>query len=77
MEGKGRRGTYLRIYAEEESKVNTVIMFENLDSDDYEEVTITIQMTGASFDFTAELKYYNQVLTLAFSSFPPWLIVCM
>lgn len=36
-------------------------MFENLDSEDYEEVTITIQMTGASFDFTAELKYYNQV----------------
>jgi hypothetical protein len=52
-------------------------MFENLDSDDYEEVTITIQMTGASFDFTAELKFYNQVWVVVFSYCQRWLIVCM
>lgn len=52
-------------------------MFENLDSDDYEEVTITIQMTGSTFDFTAELKFYNQVQLTSLSCSRPWLIVCM
>lgn len=34
-------------------KANTLVVFENLDSEDYEEVTIIIQMKGESFEFSA------------------------
>jgi hypothetical protein len=47
--------SYSKIWREREGDtistdgVSSVITFENLDSDDYEEVTISIQMTGSNF----------------------------
>lgn len=51
-------------YSASDDHVSTVIIFENLDSEDYEEVSITLKMKGRTFDFTAELKFHNQVLII-------------
>lgn len=51
-------------YSASDDQVSTVLIFENLDSEDYEEVSITLKMKGKAFDFTAELKFHNQVLII-------------
>lgn len=48
-------------HPEHADHVNTTISFGSLASDDYAAVTLNIQMVGGSFNFTAELTYYNQV----------------
>jgi hypothetical protein len=37
------------------------VKFSGLEEDDYEAVGMSIQMKGQSFEFTAELTYYDQV----------------
>lgn len=75
--------TYSKIWREREGDlqqtdaVNSRITFENLDSEDYEEVTITIQMTGNNFEFTAELRFYNQVTFLSCRFCRQWRIACI
>jgi hypothetical protein len=68
--------TYAYFHPEHVEHVSTVISFGNLPSDDYEAVTLSIQMTGETFNFTAELTYYNQVLLPPRSYSRPWAIVC-
>lgn len=42
-------------------KISTKVTLHGTENDDYEEVTMEIEMKGANFEFKASLTYYNQV----------------
>lgn len=48
-------------YPVELTGCSSLIQFQNLATEDYEKVTMHIEMAGNNFAFTADLSYYDQV----------------
>ena len=53
---------YLLGYPGDLDNISTSIKFSGLDSGDYEDVSISIQMKGENFEFDSTITYYDEVL---------------
>jgi hypothetical protein len=56
--------------------VSSWVAFANLEGENYHDVAVQLEIRGANFAVTAELRYFNQVPTSAVRSSLPLPTVC-
>ena len=67
---------YSSAYPVELAGCSSLIQFQNLATEDYEKVTMHIEMAGSNFAFTADLSYYDQVGRHVLRWSPRWPTAC-